>query len=475
MRLGKWPGNWMLIALCCWSTGAAAAQNDLHIPAYQRVVLDNGTTLLLMERHDVPLIAFRAVLRGGALADTAGKAGATNLLAQLLLKGAGTRDARQFAEAVASVGGSFDADAATESIWLNGQFMARDQELMIELLADVLQRPQLQRSQFDSLRQRQIEFLRAAKNGNVGALTPIYAAAALFGSHPYGRPVAGSELSLAQLQFGDVQQLYQQQLGADRLILAVTGDFNAREMQTRLRRAFGKWRKARTPLPTVPPVSADKPGVVLIDAPDSVQTYFWIGSLGVARNDARRVPLQLVNTLFGGRFTSMLNTELRIKSGLTYGARAQQRQLLQGGSWNMYSFTQTDTTVQAIDLALQTYRRLRTDGLNETELTSGKNYILGQYPTGYETAAQWAATLADLEFYELSRDEVDAFAERLRAVTPQQSGSVINMALPAENDLLLVLIGNAAMIRSQVAKYGPVVELHLSTPGFAIPPRKQGL
>ncbi len=469
MLPGKWLGTWLLMCLC-WSSGVWAAQSDVRIPAYQRVVLGNGATVLLMERHDVPLVAFQAVVRGGALADAADKAGATNLLAQLLLKGAGQRDALQFAEAVASVGGSFDADASTESLTLSGQFMARDQGPMIELLADVLQRPHLQQSQFDSLRQRQIEFLRAAKDANVGALTPVYAAAALFGSHPYGRPVSGSEQSLAQLQYNDVQQLFQQQLGADRLILAVAGDFKGRDMLAQLQRAFGKWHKAKAALPSVPPVSAGKQRVILIDAPNSVQTYFWIGSIGIARNDARRVPLQLINTLFGGRFTSMLNTELRIKSGLTYGARAQQRQLLRGGSWNMYSFTQTATTAQAIDLALQTYRRLHTQGLSEADLVSGKNYLLGQYPTDYETAAQWAATLADLEFYGLSRDEVDSFADRLRAVTGQQVSSVISTALPAENGLLLVLIGNAAAIREQVAKYGPAIELPLSAPSFVVPP-----
>jgi predicted Zn-dependent peptidase len=144
--------------------------------------------------------------------------------------------------------------------------------------------------------------------------------------------------------------------------------------------------------------------------------------------------------LFGGRFTSMLNTELRIKSGLTYGARVQQRPLSQSGSWNMYSFTQSTTTVQAIDMALQTYRRLRTEGLSDADLASGKNYILGQYATDYETAAQWAATLADLEFYGLPRDEVDAFADRLRAVTtPQAAPSSARHY--RRRRLLLVLIG----------------------------------
>lgn len=461
-----------LILLCmCLATRAGAADNDVHMPPYQRVVLANGATLLLMERHDVPLLAFQATLRGGVVAEAADKSGTANLLAQLLTKGAGQRNALQFAEAVAQVGGSFDTSAGMESIGVSGQFMARDQALMIELLADVLQRPRLEETQFNDLRARQIEFLRAAKDSNVGALTPMYAAAALFGMHPYGRPVSGSETSLAQLQYRDVEQYYRQQLGADRLILAIAGDFNSKQLLSRVRNAFGSWSKAKTALPSIAPVEPRTGrSVLLIDAPDSVQTYFWIGNAGVSRTDLQRVPLDLVNTLFGGRFTSMLNTELRIKSGLTYGARSQQRRLTRGGSWNMYSFTQSATSVQAIDLALQTYQQLRVTGLSDTSLDSGKNYMLGQYPTAYETAAQWAGTLAELEFYSLPRSEIDGYAGRLRGVTIEQAQAVINRKLPDPNNLLLVLIGNADLLREPAARYGPVTEMPLSAPVFAATP-----
>ena len=70
------------------------------LPAYERIVLDNGTVLLLSEKHDVPLIGLRAVIRGGAAADPADKGGLVTLLASMLEKGAGDRDSGAFAEAV---------------------------------------------------------------------------------------------------------------------------------------------------------------------------------------------------------------------------------------------------------------------------------------------------------------------------------------------------------------------------------------
>lgn len=462
-RLGWLGFAGMFLSWCVSSTHAAG----VRMPNYERIVLPNGATLLLMERHDVPLIAFSAVLRGGAVTDTPRTTGAANLLAELLMKGAGERNALQFAEAVEAVGGMIDISAGVESLNAHGEFLSRDQALMVQLLADLLQRPRLDRDEFEKLRARQIEFIRAAKDSNLGSLLPVYANAALFGAHPYGHVVGGSESSLANLRYEDLRAAYEQHVGADRLILAISGDFNTAKMKRLLGEAFGKWRRApaQLPAPAAPaPVKGRR--VLLVDAPNSVQTYFWIGNVGVARGYAQRVALDVVNALFGGRFTSMLNTELRVRSGLTYGASSRLRRLTQPGSWAMSSFTATENTDEAVDLALQVFVNLHGKALDGTALASSKSYVLGQFPTGYETAAQWAGVMSELEFYGLQRDDVDRYAERVSAVDASQARRVIADAFPAADDLLFVFIGNAAQIRESVAKYGPVTEMKLSEPVF---------
>ena len=139
------------LALSALLPGLVSAENGVKTPPYQRVPLANGAVLLLMERHDVPLIAFNAVLRGGAMTDPASQLGTSSLLAGMLEKGAGSRDAVAFAETVASVGGTIETGASVETISVSGSFLARDQKLMVELLADMLQRPKLDAAQFDSL------------------------------------------------------------------------------------------------------------------------------------------------------------------------------------------------------------------------------------------------------------------------------------------------------------------------------------
>jgi zinc protease len=454
-----------LLFLC--SACVLGAGNGVKVPPFERVQLPNGTVVLLMERHDVPLIAFTAVVRGGAVSDSAGESGQASLLAGLLQKGAGSRDAVQFAETVASVGGQIDTAASTESIRVSGSFLARDQQLMVELLADMLQRPRLEQAQFDSLRARQIEFIRAAKESDLAALIPIYGESYLFAGHPYGRSVDGSEQSLAAIKHADLQRYYQDQVGADRLIVSVAGDFKTAQLKQRISRAFSGWRKAGAALPPIPKAerSASR-RVLLVDAPESVQSYFWAGTIGVPRNDPRRPALDVTNTLFGGRFTSMLNTELRIRTGLSYGASSGFDRLAQTGHWAMSSFTKTETTIEAIDLALATLGKLHESGLDPTMLESGKSYVQGQFPLALETSGQWAAQLATLEFYGLDRRYIDDYSAQLAAVTPADARKVIDEVYPPGTALALVVLGNASAIREGLRKYGPITEMKLADPTF---------
>lgn len=108
--------------VCSFAAPAVFAASAVKTPNFEKVKLANGTTLLLMERHDVPLISFTAVIRGGALSDPADRLGTASLLASLLEKGAGNRDANAFAETVASVGGSIQTGASTESISVGDRF-----------------------------------------------------------------------------------------------------------------------------------------------------------------------------------------------------------------------------------------------------------------------------------------------------------------------------------------------------------------
>jgi predicted Zn-dependent peptidase len=461
-------GAGLLLAMPMAAVAAASATpGAVRLPEFQRVTLGNGAELALMPKRDTPLVAMSVVVRGGSLADAPGREGTAALLAELMQKGAGSRDGAQFAEAIENTGGQLTLGAGAESLSLGASFLARDIGLMIELASDALLRPKLSAAEFEKVRERAIQSIAAAKDADPRALVGEYGDAWLFRGHLYGRPVGGSEESLAAVTIEDLKRHYDAQVRGDRLIIAVVGDFDPADLRRRLEAAFGSLGRAAAaaPVATRAP-SVEGRRVLLVDKPGAAQTYFWLGNVGASRADPERTSQAVVNTVFGGRFTSMLNTELRIKSGLTYGARSGFDRLAQPGAFNITSFTATESTVQALDLALATLDRLHAEGVDAKTLDSARTYLLGQFPPSIETNGALASRLADLLMYGLGRDDVDEFAARVTAVDGTAADRTIGQSFPQSRNLAMVLIGDAARIRGQVGKYGPVTEMKITDPRF---------
>jgi predicted Zn-dependent peptidase len=310
--------------------------------------------------------------------------------------------------------------------------------------------------------------IAAEKDGDLRAVIGTYFQAFHFGAHPYARPVGGSESSLATLKREDVLAYARAHLGGDRLILSVVGDFDAKKLGKQLEAALGGWARASTPAPVAPATQPSKGRrVLLVDKPDATQTYFWAGNTGISRTDPARVDVNLANTVFGGRFTSLINTALRIKSGLTYGANSLVMTNTQPGVFAISSYTKTESTGQALDMTLDVLSRYREQGLDDATLASVKEYVLGQFPPTLETGLQLASKLSELSFYGLDSSDVDDFASKVVSADKARVQAAIQRVLPSRDDLTVVLIGKASDIREVARKYGTVTEMKLTDPYFA--------
>lgn len=455
----------LLIAFCCMFALGRAGAAEVKLPDFQTITLDNGATLLLTPRKDVPLIATTVLVRGGSLADPAGKEGVAELTAGMLEKGAGDRNAAAFAEAVDNAGGSLSLSSTSEAVVANAQFLSKDSTLMLSLLSDALQHPRMDAAEFDKLRKNAIDSIATAKDSDPRRLVGTYADAWLFQNHPYGR--AENETSLANITLQDLQEFRRLHMGGNRLIISIAGDFDSAAITHQVQQLFGHWAAATGTLPTVEAKQPEKGRrVLLVDKPGATQTYFSLLNVGTTRSDPARAAQNLVQTAFGGRFTSMLNTELRVKSGLTYGATSRINRMRLPGDVNLTSFTKTEATQAAIDLAIATLDKLHQTGLDAATLQSAKNYIAGQFPPSLETSAQVASSIAWLTMFDEPRSSIDGYLSSVEAATPAQVAAA-RAIYPQSKDLVIVAIGDASAIRPIMQKYGPVTEIKLSDPRFS--------
>jgi len=462
--------RFLVLAVLAMMISSAALAQSLRLPPHEKVVLKNGLTLLLMEKHGVPMVSFSAIVKTGSAADPAKQEGLASVTAELLRKGTRNRTAQQFAADLDFIGGSFNAGASADFTSISAEFLTKDLARGLDLFADAVLHPIFPQNEVEKLLAQDIDGVKEAKD-QAQTVLGIYYDAYLLSGHPYGRPRDGDELSLKNIQRDAVAKFYENYYAPGNTILAVAGEFNAAEMRKKLEDALEAWPARKFPAVSIPVAAAVKgKRLLLVDKPDATQTYFAIGNLGTAVNDPDRVAIRVVNTILGGRFTSMLNQALRVESGLSYGARSGFDSGKTPGPFGIFSFTKNASTTQALDLALQVLQKLHKEGVTPEQLASTKSYIKGQFPLTLETSGQLARRIATDEFYGFDDSEVNQLEARIDAVTLEMARQVIQKHFPLDN-LVFVLIGKASVIGPAVQKYADKQDARsISEPGFWPPP-----
>lgn len=458
--------------LGCVCACVSDAQN-LKLPAHEKNTLKNGLTVLLMEKRGVPMVNFAVIVKAGSTADPAGQEGLASLSADLLRKGTAKRDAQKFAADLDYIGATLDSGAGLDFTTISFECLTKDLDRGLDLLSDAMLHPAFSQTEVGKLVSQDIDGIKAAKDRAQSVALPYYYGY-LFEKHPYARPDDGNELSLARIKRDGIAKFYETNYTPGNTILAVAGEFDMAQMKAKLDAAFGGWSgkaPAAADIPAAQPAKGKR--MLLVDKPDSTQTFFVIGNVGTARNDPDRVAILVVNTIFGGRFTSQLNEALRVESGLTYGASSFFDSKKEPGAFAIYSYTKNETTVQAIDLALKVLDKLHKDGVTADELASAKAYLKGQFPPDIETSGQLARVIAEHEFYGLGDDEINQLEARLDAITPSMAKEVIAKHFPEDN-LVFLLIGKSGEIASQVQKYAARHDTRkINEPGFWPAPKEK--
>lgn len=447
--------------------GAPAEGARLRLPDYRTVKLENGIKLFLLERHALPLVSFEWIMKtGGSIGDPPGQEGLASLTAELLRKGTELRTADQISDTLDFVGATWAASASHDYAAGSCECVKKDLDLMLDLVSDLLLHPSFPAQEVSKLIEQEADGIKEQK-GVPGEVIGRYYDQFLFGTHPYGRPAEGTETSLRSLKREDVLKFYASHYAPNELLFAAAGDFSAAELEAKLKAKFGAWKPKRGSLPLLKaPAPASDRRALIVDKPDATQTFFRFGNVGLAYANPDRVLVDVVNTLFGGRFTSMLNRELRIESGLTYGVNSQFAAKRVPGAFAIGSYTANDKTERALDLALEVLEKLHREGITPAQLESSKAYIKGLYALRFETNDQLAGILCQLEMYGLGREYIDTYFDRIDTMSVADAKRVIEQYFPSKN-LAFVFIGQSAVIQPVARKLADKVETKsITAPGF---------
>jgi zinc protease len=402
----------LLPFVLCLAAGSAAALG----PEVKEARLANGAKVVFSEQRNLPMVLVKVLVDGGYRWDPPGREGTANLVAELLTEGTTTRSAAEISAAIDFVGGALAADADTDYADLNLRVLAKDLDLGLELLADVLVNPVFASAELQRRCEAALAALRAARDNPTEVALREFRRR-LFPDEPYGHPAIGEEDAVARITREDVRSFYRRHYRPSAAYVIVVGDLGFDETRQRLDRAFAAW-KGEAGEPFVYP--APRP-----PAPEShriamqvSQASIVLGHRGIARGNPDYETVAVMNYILGsGGFSSRLMENIRTQGGLAYSIGSTFVTNRFPGPFQIVMQTKNESAAEAIARVRAEVERIAREPVDAAELEDAKRYLTGSFPLRLDSNTKILEFLAQVSFYDLGYDYADRYIEKVNAVT----------------------------------------------------------
>ncbi|MCI5109633.1 MAG: insulinase family protein [Marivita sp.] len=422
-----------LITFMLLATGPLRAEIDIT-----EVTSPGGINAWLVQEESIPFVALELRFKGGASLDLPGKRGATNLMVGLLDEGAGELESRAFSERAESLAASFDFDIGDDAVSISARFLTENQDDALALLRDAITRPRFDQEAIDRVKAQIVSGVRSdAQDPDtiVGATFDSM----VFGDHPYGSAIEGTEESIAALTRDDLIEAHRGALARDRVYVGAAGDISPEELASLLDKLLSDLPETGTPQAPDVTVSTEA-GVTVVpfDVPQSVALF---GHVGIARDDPDFFPAYVLNEILGGGgFEARLMEEVREKRGLTYGVYSYLVPKDHAALYLGRVSSANDRIAEAIDVIRDEWTKLAENGVTEEELATAKTYLTGAYPLRFDGNGPIANILVGMQMDDLPVEYVNTRNAQIEAITLEDIKRVAARILKPEA-LHFVVVG----------------------------------
>jgi len=383
----------------------------------QREVLDNGMRVLVMKDSSVGVVAMRAVWPGGTRLETEKTSGTTSLLASVLTRGCGDRDGDSFAAEIDRLAGGIAAVGGRNSFGVRAEWLARDWEAGLDLVADCVLAPRFEPGEVDRQRDLLLGDLTArAGSGSHQALRLF--TETLYGPHPYHLDVLGRPDVVEDLTARKLARFYRDHFPVSAMTLAIVGDVDPETVLARIRARFGA-AKQRAPVAATVPSAAfagrqPRDREVYRYLPRE-QAHVVIGFPGTTVASADRFALEVLTSILGGQ-SGRLFAELRDRQALAYRVSAFSVDGLDPGYLAVYVSCAPDKVDAAVAAIRVEIDRLVADGVSAAEVERAVRHLTGAHAVAMQRRSQIANALAFHEAYGLGWQTWARYAEDLATV-----------------------------------------------------------
>ena len=424
-----------------------------EVPRILKARLENGISLRVVERRDVPVVSTALMINAGATAETFDCTGLSSMTVEMLEEGTTTRTSLEIEAEFDRLGSHLSAGGSREWSVVALDALKRHLPISLELMADVVLNPTFPEEELERLRKQRLDNMLQEK------VSPTSIAGkalrkCLFGSaHPYGWPVSGIEKSIIEMRRTDLEQFYLDRYTPEDSVLIMVGDIDLEEGQQLAEQAFGDWRKPKTASKNlVEPVKPVSQATYFANRSGAAQSELRIAKLGPPRATDDYYVLEVLTTILGGGFSGRLNLNLREDKGYTYGAFAAIRYSSFQSILVASTSVESSVTRKAIDELLFEFESLSawSRPITHQELNHAKDSLIRGFAQRFETFSQVAGEIAELDGFGLTKEELNRYCEEVENVSLGELEVVAKKYLGLE-DAILVVVGDGDKLETEVS------------------------
>ena len=428
---------------------------SLKVPTWTKTKLANGAELIVVEKHDLPLVAMNIDFIGGASNyEAADKLGVATLSAQMLSEGTKSKTADQLSDAQQLLGTAIFANVGGESGTIRFTSLKDKFEPAMTLLADMLLESTFPDSALERNRARALVGLTQAKDQPNTIAANVFSKVVYGDEHPYGRVV--SEKTVKAITRGDVMSFANAYFRPGRAVITVSGDIDAKTARRVVEKTLAAWPAGgERPTFAYGPVPAPKARTIyLIDKPKAAQSVFALGEPGPARSTPDFYALQVMNHLLGGMFQSRLNHDIREVKGYSYGVRSSFAYGRGPGAFNAGGGIVSAKSDSALIGFMTHFKGVQgAMPFTDDEVVVGKESLVQSLPSRFSTVNGIAAAISSIYTQDLPETYFKDYAAKIGAVTRDDLVRVAKQYIDLDH-MNLVIVGDRASIEGPLKATG---------------------
>jgi zinc protease len=421
----------------------------------KRIELKNGIVIFLEEDHELPFVSGSVLIPGGSRDESPAKAGLVGLYGQAWrTSGTAKMDGDALDDLLEAKAAHIETAGDDDSTALSWDSLKGDADQVFGLAMELLLHPKFSQEKLELAAQQEATGI-VRRNDDESAIAERESAKLVYGANgPYTRQPELATIGAVTVE--DLKAWHDRtvggklgggKLGGGRLIVAVSGDFDAAAMEAKLRAAFEGLP------PTMPaPVRHDvftgaAPGVYFINKADVNQSDVQIVGMGIDRRNPDVPTVAVMNEILGGGFASRLFQTVRTKLGLAYEVGGGiSFGYDHPGPFSAVVLTKSATTVDATKATLDEIAGLNTRPFTEEELARAKDNLLSSFLFRYDTRDKVLAERVRLEFYGYPADYLESYEAALKRVTVADLEAAAKKYIHPDK-LAVLVVGNGPEIK----------------------------